>query len=123
MSESPPFQNPIEFKRNQVRLKLTPFAMNQVRLTGSVYQQAQEWNAGYLQRLPEDRLIHNFTLECRPAVNRRAFRWLGKTELRAAGTLHGALPVGRGPPLRFDRRQSYQSQGTGLKCTGLKCSR
>ena len=34
--------------------------MTQVRVTGGPYKDAQEWNRGYMKRLPADRLLHNF---------------------------------------------------------------
>src|SRR5690242_8581390 len=34
--------------------------MHQVRLTGGIFQDAQEWNRGYMSRLAADRLLYNF---------------------------------------------------------------
>ena len=55
-----PFEAPIEFKRSDVPLKAEPFPMTQVRLLPSIFKDAEEWNRGYMQRLPEDRLVRNF---------------------------------------------------------------
>jgi len=60
MQEVPPFEAPLEFKRKDVPAKAEPFPMLQVRITGGVYKDAQEWNRGYMERLPADRLVHNF---------------------------------------------------------------
>jgi hypothetical protein len=40
--EVEPFAAPIEFKRHDVTLKAQPFAMNQVRVTGGIYKDAEE---------------------------------------------------------------------------------
>src|ERR1022692_847777 len=58
----PPFQGPIEFARKDVAAKVQPFPMTQVRLLAGPFQEAQEWNRGYMSRLPADRLTHNFLL-------------------------------------------------------------
>jgi len=61
--EAQPFppHDPIEFTRKDVTPKARPFAMTQVRLLpGSVFHDAQEWNRGYMSRLPADRLLYNF---------------------------------------------------------------
>jgi uncharacterized protein len=58
--EVPPFEGAIEFARRDVAAKVEPFPMRQVRVTGGVYQQAQEWNRGYMSRLAADRLLYNF---------------------------------------------------------------
>src|ERR1035437_9987917 len=56
-----PFAAPIEFKRSFVAAKARPFPMTQVRLLpGSMFHDAQEWNRGYMSRLPADRLLYNF---------------------------------------------------------------
>ena len=60
MPEVPPFQAPIEFTRNPVAAKVEPFPMSQVRLLAGPYQEAAEWNRGYMRRLPEERLVRNF---------------------------------------------------------------
>ena len=60
--EIPPFQDPIEFSRHDVAPKVMPFAMAQVRLLAGPFYDAQEWNRGYMSRLPADRLTRNFLL-------------------------------------------------------------
>src|SRR5271165_2267604 len=55
-----PFEAPIEFTRADVKAKIEPFPMTQVRVTGGIYREAGEWNRGYMSRLPEDRLLYNF---------------------------------------------------------------
>lgn len=56
----PPFDLPIEFKRADVALKVEPFPLKQVKVTGGIYKEAEEWNRGYLGRLSADRLLYNF---------------------------------------------------------------
>src|SRR5260370_59414 len=60
MPEIPPFQEPLAFTKKPVPLKVEPLPMTQVRVLAGVYKDAQEWNRGYLSRLPADRLVHNF---------------------------------------------------------------
>lgn len=62
MAEVPPFEGPLVFSRNTVAAKVEAFPMAQVRVVGGEYKDAQEWNRGYLNRLPADRLLHNFRL-------------------------------------------------------------
>jgi DUF1680 family protein len=56
-----PFQQ-IEFTRKDFAPKAQPFAMTQVRLLPSPFLDAAEWNRGYMNRLPADRLLHSFRL-------------------------------------------------------------
>ncbi len=58
--EVPPFEAPIEFTRQDVPAKVKPFPMTAVKLLPSAYTEAAEWNRGYMQRLPSDRLLYNF---------------------------------------------------------------
>ena len=60
MPEIPPFQETLAFTRQDVPAKVQPFPMNQVRLLAGPFQEAAEWNRGYLGRLSADRLLHNF---------------------------------------------------------------
>jgi DUF1680 family protein len=62
MPEIPPFQEPLTFNRHDVPAKVEPFPMTQVRILGGAYKDAQDWNLGYMNRLPADRLLHNFRL-------------------------------------------------------------
>jgi len=58
--EVPPFDAPLEFTRKDVAAKVRPFPMTDVKLLPSVCTEAAEWNRGYMQRLPADRLLYNF---------------------------------------------------------------
>jgi len=59
--DAPPFEGPLTFTRKNVSPRVEPFAMAQVRLLpGSVYHDSQEWNRGYMARLPADRLLYTF---------------------------------------------------------------
>jgi DUF1680 family protein len=58
--EVPPFQAPIEFTRKDVPARVHPFPMTQVKLLPGLFADAAEWNRGYIQRLPADRLLYNF---------------------------------------------------------------
>src|SRR3954464_15814043 len=57
--DTPPFEGPLRFTRKDISLKAESFPMAQVRLSpGSVFYEAQEWNRGYMSRLPADRLLY-----------------------------------------------------------------
>jgi DUF1680 family protein len=58
--EVPPFQAPIEFTRKDVRPKVEPFPMTQVRVLAGPFAEVQEWNRAYMHRLSADRLLYNF---------------------------------------------------------------
>jgi DUF1680 family protein len=58
--EVPPFEAPIQFARQDVPARVQPFPMTQVKLLPSIYTEVAEWNRGYMQRLPADRLLYNF---------------------------------------------------------------
>src|SRR4051812_46932603 len=45
--EVEPFAGAIEFTRRDVPLKVQPFAMTQVHVTGGIFKEAEEWNRGY----------------------------------------------------------------------------
>ena len=57
-----PFKDPLQFTRKDVPAKVQPFPMTQVRLLPSAFLDAAEWNRGYMNRLPADRLLHSFHL-------------------------------------------------------------
>ncbi len=56
-----PFQQ-IEFTRKPFAAKAQPFPLAQVRLLPSPCLDAAQWNRGYMNRLPADRLLHSFRL-------------------------------------------------------------
>ena len=58
--EVPPFQASLEFARKDVAKKAEPFPMMQVRLLPSAFRDAQEWNRGFMSRLPVEKLVYNF---------------------------------------------------------------
>jgi DUF1680 family protein len=60
LPEVEPFAEAIQFTRKDVPLKVRPFGMTQVRITGGIYKDAEEWNRGYMSRLAADRLLYNF---------------------------------------------------------------
>src|SRR5258708_23724208 len=62
LPEIPPFQEPLVFTKKEAPAKVEPFPMTQVRILGGAYKDAQDWNLGYMNRLPADRLLHNFRL-------------------------------------------------------------
>src|ERR1700691_3339511 len=76
-----PFDLPVEFTRADVPLKLEPFPLKQVKVTGGLYKEAEEWNRGYMNRLSADRLLYNFrenaglpTLGAKPLADMEAQR-------------------------------------------------
>jgi DUF1680 family protein len=59
--DTPPFDGPLEFTRQNVPPKVEAFTLSQVRLLpGSVFHDSKEWNRGYMSRLSADRLLYNF---------------------------------------------------------------
>src|ERR1051325_1171907 len=56
----PPFEGPIEFRRRNAGVRVRPFPLTQVKLRPGVFLDAQSWNQAYMERLPADRLGHNF---------------------------------------------------------------
>jgi DUF1680 family protein len=60
VDEPAPFAAPIGFARNPIQSKLQEFALGEVTLETGPLHDAREWNRGYLMRLPNDRLLHNF---------------------------------------------------------------
>jgi len=58
--EVEPFADAIEFTRHDVAPKVQPFDMTEVRVTGGIFKDAEEWDRGYMSRLPADRLLYNF---------------------------------------------------------------
>ena len=58
--EVEPFAGTIEFTRHDVAPKVQPFSMTEVRVTGGIFKDAEEWDRGYMSRLPADRLLYNF---------------------------------------------------------------
>lgn len=57
---TPPFAQPLDFARADRAPALRPFALSQVRLGDGPFLDAHRANAGYLKRLPTDRLLHTF---------------------------------------------------------------
>lgn len=55
-----PFEPPLSFTRKDVKPKVQPFPMTQVRLGDGPFKDAQETNRKVLLRTPADRLLHNF---------------------------------------------------------------
>jgi uncharacterized protein len=57
-----PFAQPIVFEKNSAPVRLTPFALNAVRLGDGPFLDAHAANAAYMKRLTVDRLLHSFRL-------------------------------------------------------------
>ena len=55
-----PFAEPLQFTRNETAPKLEFFPLGDVTLEAGPLQQARDSNRGYIMRLPNDRLLHNF---------------------------------------------------------------
>ncbi len=100
-----PFDGPIEFTRQDVALKIEPFPMHQVTVTGGMFKDAEDWNRGYMTRLAPDRLLYNFRENAGLAIGSakpladmsadRVSSWEhpndGKRGFRTARPLHGTL--------------------------------
>jgi uncharacterized protein len=71
--EIPPFQEALEFTRREQPANVQPFPMNQVRLLAGPFHDSAEANRGYMTRLAEDRLLHNFRLNAGLPSSARPF--------------------------------------------------
>src|SRR6202167_382199 len=60
IAESQPFAAPLQFVRNEMRPRLRSFSLDDVTLEAGPLRQARDWNRGYMLRLGNDRLLHNF---------------------------------------------------------------
>jgi hypothetical protein len=58
--ESEPFAEPLQFTRHEFQPALRPFALGDVTLEAGPLKDARDWNRGYMMRLANDRLLHNF---------------------------------------------------------------
>ena len=58
--EPEPFADKLVFKRRDLERVLQPFTLQQVQLGAGPLQDARHWNRGYILRLSNDRLLHNF---------------------------------------------------------------
>ncbi len=55
-----PFAEPITFARRPLQPRLQPFALDAVELAPGPLMDARGWNRGYLLRVENDHLLHNF---------------------------------------------------------------
>lgn len=60
LPEPGPFDAPLQFVRNEMPPELKPFSLGDVMMDSGPLQQARDWNRGYIMRLPNNRLLHNF---------------------------------------------------------------
>jgi DUF1680 family protein len=58
--EPEPFSAPLQFLRNPMQPKVQPFPLDDVTLEAGPLKDARDWNRGYMLRLANDRLLHNF---------------------------------------------------------------
>jgi hypothetical protein len=89
--EVPPFQAPIEFTRKDVPARVHPFPMTQVKLLPGLFADAAEWNRGYIERLPANRLLYNFRANAGlPTGSAQPFGgWEAKADGKHATELRG----------------------------------
>ncbi len=60
LDQAAPFADPLIFTRNDLKKALQPFMLRDVTLGAGPLLEARNWNRGFLMRLPNDRLLHNF---------------------------------------------------------------
>ena len=58
--ETEPFAEPLTFARKEMPPRVRPFALDEVELEPGPLADARAWNRGYLMRIGNDRLLHNF---------------------------------------------------------------
>ncbi|MDE3198035.1 MAG: glycoside hydrolase family 127 protein, partial [Acidobacteriota bacterium] len=84
--ETEPFPGLPEFTRTDIAPKVHPFPMTDVRVTGGVFKDAENWNRAYMSRLAADRLLYNFRANA--GLDLKGAEPLGGWELPADGK-HG----------------------------------
>ncbi len=60
INEPAPFAGMLVFERKETDTKLLPFPLGDVQLEAGPLKDARDWNQGYMMRLANDRLLHNF---------------------------------------------------------------
>ena len=90
IAESAPFAESLTFTRDEIACPANPFPMSQVRLLAGPFRQAADANRAYMERLPVDRLLHNFRLNAGlPSSSTPLGGWESpKSELRGHFTGH-----------------------------------
>jgi len=90
MAERAPFGETIEFRRQDMPLKIKPFPMTAVKLGAGPCADAEQWNHGYVSRLEAGRLLHNFRVNAGLSSSAKPFGgWEEpKCELRGHFTGH-----------------------------------
>jgi uncharacterized protein len=109
--EDPPFAEPLSFAKKDISLAVSPFPMSQVRLLAGPCLRASEWNRAYMERLPVDRLLHNFRLNASLPTTAQPFGgWEEpKCELRGHFTGHYLSACG----LRYASADDQQLKARG----------
>ncbi len=87
--ETPAFGETIEFVRSAAPGKVQAFAMTDVRLLPSPFQKAREADLGYMQRLPVDRLVHNFHINAGLTSSAQPFGGWEKPDCELRGHFTG----------------------------------
>ncbi len=121
--EPEPFAAPLVFARNEIKPKLQPFALREVTLEAGPLLQAREWNRGYIMRLPNDRLLHNFRVNAGLPSTAQASRRLGRAQVRASRPFCRALSFGVRPALCSHRRHSRSNPRPTNSLRGLPSAR
>jgi DUF1680 family protein len=67
--DTEPFAEPLTFLRVEMQPRVRPFALGEVTLEPGPLKNAHDWNRGYMMRLPNDRLLHNFRMTARLPSN------------------------------------------------------
>ena len=111
--EAAPFDASLSFSRHDVAPKVEPFPMTQVRLLDGPFHEAQEWNRGYMKRLPADRLLHNFRLNAGLPSSAEPLGGWEEPKRRTARPLHRPLSL----RLRADVRVHRQTRTSKPKAT------
>ncbi len=87
--ETPAFGETIEFVRLAAPGKAQAFAMTDVRLLPGPFQKAREADLGYMQRLPVDRLVHNFRINAGLTSSAQPFGGWEKPDCELRGHFTG----------------------------------
>ncbi len=109
--EPEPFAAPLKFVRNEMQPKVRPFALDEVSLEAGPLKDARDWNRGYMMRLTNDRLLHNFRVNAGlPSSAKPLGGWEAPT-CEPARALCRPLFVSFRAALRSHTRRSSQGEG------------
>jgi len=86
---SAPFDGPLTFSRNDLKLRARPFPLTQVRLLPGAFLDAQEANRALLRRYDAERLLHTFRINAGLPSTAKPFGGWEKPDVELRGHFVG----------------------------------